>query len=161
MSVKFEGELLITGLEMWIDDLMRSKGADLFRYKGVMAVKEEPTKYIFQGVGMLFSGEQSQFAWGPDETRECRFVFIGRNLNKKELIDGIMACKVPEVLRFKVGDKVGAKRGGGYAPGIVRGLWEDGYPYLIELVDPVTLGPGDGTHVLGPMDNDMFVKARE
>ena len=29
-----------------------------------------------------------------DEVRECRFVFIGRNLDKNELIDGVMACKV-------------------------------------------------------------------
>jgi len=154
-SVKFEGELLVMGLEMWIEELMRTKGADLFRYKGVLAVKDEPAKYIFQGVGMLFSGDFSKFTWGDDEPRECRFVFIGRNLDKQALIDGIMACKVPETLRFNVGDKVAAKRQGGYAPGVVVKQWEDGYPYLIQLED------AEGTQVYGPMDTDMFVKARE
>lgn len=47
VSVKFEGELLVVGLEMWIEDLMRTKGADLFRYKGVLAVKGEKDKYRF------------------------------------------------------------------------------------------------------------------
>ena len=154
-SVKFEGELLIMGLNLWIDELMKTKGADLFRYKGVMAVKSAPAKYIFQGVGMMYSGGFSNFVWEEDEPRECRFVFIGRNLDKKELIDGVMACKVPDTLRFKVGDKVMARRGGGYVPGAIVELWDDGYPYVIELED------GEGTQVLGPMDTDKFVKARE
>jgi hypothetical protein len=47
-------------------------------------------------------------AMGPsfkNETRESRFVFIGRNLDKPELSAGIEACKVGE-LRFKIGDRV-------------------------------------------------------
>ena len=121
--------------ELLEGELMQKKGADLFRYKGVMAVKGENTKFIFQGVGMLFSGNfEKSFKWREDEPRECRFVFIGRNLNKKELIDGVMACKVPETLRFKVGDKVLAKVKG-WQPGTIIGLWDEGYPYLIELED--------------------------
>ena len=95
-QVKFDGELDTRALNRWIGDLIEEKGADLFRYKGVLAVKDVDTKYIFQGVGMLFTGGISEFEWGPDEKRECRFVFIGRNLDKQELIDGVMACKVTE-----------------------------------------------------------------
>jgi len=102
---------------------------------------------------MLFSGNTSDFDWRADEPRECRFVFIGRNLNKKELIDGVMACKVPETLRFKVGDKVFAKVGE-YQPGVIAALWDDGYPYLIQLE-----GENEGA-CYGPMDTDSFVKAR-
>ncbi|KAK3262926.1 hypothetical protein CYMTET_28195 [Cymbomonas tetramitiformis] len=150
VSVKFEGELLVMGLNIWIDDLMRSKGADLFRYKGVLAVKGDDSKYIFQGVGMLYSGGSSEFKWRPDEPRECRFVFIGRNLDKKMLIDGVTACKVPDKLRFKVGDKVLARKGGGYKPGVVTDLWEANYPYSIKL--------DDGSLVYGPVDIDDFVR---
>merc|ERR1711924_165421 len=108
--------------------------------------------YVFQGVGMLFSGDFNQsFQWRADEERECRFVFIGRNLDKKELIDGVMACKVPEVLRFKVGDKVLAKVGG-FQPGKIIGVWEDGYPYAIVL--------DDGSQCYGPLDSDQYVKAQ-
>ena len=42
-------------LEQWINDLIDERGGDLFRYKGVMAVKGMDKKFIFQGVGMLFS----------------------------------------------------------------------------------------------------------
>jgi G3E family GTPase len=155
VSVKFEGELMITGLNMWIGEMISTKGADLFRYKGVMAVHGKARKYIFQGVGMLFNGSFSEIAWGPDEPRECRFVFIGRNLNKQELIDGVMACKVPEKLRFKMFTKVLAKRGQDFVPGIIVGHWEENYPYLIELSDQT------GTLVYAPMDNDKFVKLNE
>jgi len=152
VSVKFEGELFVNGLNEWIDELIGKKGADLFRYKGVMACKGKDTKYIFQGVGMLFKGGFSELAWGPDETRESRFVFIGRNLDKQSLIDGIMACKVPDQLRFKVGDKVSARVQGGYTPGQIIELWDEMYPYVIQL--------DDGRQVYGPMDDDRYVKAR-
>jgi len=152
VSVKFEGELFVNGLNEWIDELIGKKGADLFRYKGVMACKGKDTKYIFQGVGMLFKGGFSELAWGPDETRESRFVFIGRNLDKQSLIDGIMACKVPDQLRFKVGDKVSARVQGGYTPGQIIELWDEMYPYVIQL--------DDGRQVYGPMDDGRYVKAR-
>ena len=61
-------------------------------------------KFVFQGVHMLFDG-QFMDEWAPDEKRETRFVFIGKNLDKEELIQGFLACKVedPE-LRFEVGE---------------------------------------------------------
>ena len=154
VSVKFEGELMVKGLSNWVSELIQTKGADLFRYKGVMAVKGAETKFIFQGVGMLFTGGFSDFEWGPDEPRECRFVFIGRNLDKKELVDGVMACKVTGELRFKVGDEVFARTGRGWEPGIIIELWDEGNPYRIELEDD------EATNLWGPMDDDMFVKPR-
>ena len=157
VSVKFEGELMVKGLSNWVSELIQTKGADLFRYKGVMAVKGAETKFIFQGVGMLFTGGFSDFEWGPDEPRECRFVFIGRNLNKKELIDGVMACKVSGELRFKVGDKVMAMApdGKGWTPGVVIQQWDEGNPYRIELED------GEKTNVWGPIDDDSVVRKRK
>ena len=53
-AVKFEGELLIMAPQMWIDTIIITKRADLFRYQGVMACKGMEQKFIFQGVRMLF-----------------------------------------------------------------------------------------------------------
>jgi G3E family GTPase len=109
-SVKFEGELLHGALSEWISVLLRTKGADLFRYKGVMACKGMNNKFIFQGVGMLFSGGFSNLEWADDEVRECRFVFIGRNLDRDELMAGVNNCRVDNnPLRFSVGDCIFAK----------------------------------------------------
>ena len=53
-SARFLGELNVNKLERWIGELMREKGQDLFRYKGVLAVKGMDQKFVFQGVHMLF-----------------------------------------------------------------------------------------------------------
>jgi len=152
VSVKFEGELLTMALENWIQKLLITKGADLFRYKGVMACKGMPKKFIFQGVGMLFSGDFSDISWGTEEKRECRFVFIGRNLNRHELIDGVNACRVDDKpLRFKPGDPVLA-HAGKWTPGHILMQWDEGNPYRILLAD------GRMGMVWGPMDNDQYVR---
>ncbi|MEC7485011.1 MAG: GTP-binding protein, partial [Candidatus Thermoplasmatota archaeon] len=51
-SMKFEGELNVNKLERYIGKLMREDGENLFRYKGVLAVKGVDEKYVFQGVHM-------------------------------------------------------------------------------------------------------------
>ena len=97
ISYKFEGFLNQHKLNRWIGHIIRTMGADLFRYKGVLSIAGVDDKFVFQGVGMLFSGSFVDSKWGPDEPRECRFVFIGKNLDKKALEDGFLACKCTEV----------------------------------------------------------------
>lgn len=137
VSVKFEGELNFQQLKKWIRKLMKGKANDLFRYKGVLAVKGSGMKYVFQGVHMIFSGNfEKEHKWGDDEARECRFVFIGRNLDRDELEKGIMDCKVGE-LKYEVGRHVMANVAGRWMEGYISSFWDDGYPYAIELVtDP-------------------------
>lgn len=151
-SCKFEGELNVNKLKMWINELMGTKAADLFRYKGVLAVRGIEEKFVFQGVHMIFSGSFSDAKWKAGEPRECRFVFIGRNLDKDALIAGVHACKVEGELRFKVGDIVEANVGK-WTQGKILRLWDDGNPYRIELQDD------DKTNVWGPVDEDAYVRA--
>lgn len=107
-SCKFHGDLNVNKLQDWIRVLIQTKSNDLFRYKGVLSVKGMDKKFVFQGVHMLFSGGFSDDVakWQKDEKRECRFVFIGRNIDKKALEKGFMDCKTPDKLRFKIGDLV-------------------------------------------------------
>ena len=131
----------------------------MFRYKGVLSVAGMDQKFVFQGVGMLFSGGFVAAKWGAEEKRECRFVFIGKNLDKAALLEGFMACKCSEELRFKVGDKVRARVGkemadpDGYCAGTVLKIWDNGNAYRIELHDQKK------TNVYGPIDEDAFVKS--
>jgi len=159
-STKFEGFLNVSKLEMWISEVLREMGANLFRYKGVLSVAGMDRKFVFQGVGMLFAGGFVDEKWKSGEKRENRFVFIGRDLDKKKLIDGFMECQCSQELRFKVGDKVKAMVGKnkasdaeGYCLGIILKTWENGNCYRIELQD------GDKTNVWGPIDEDTYVKA--
>merc|ERR1712238_540494 len=105
------------------------------------------------GVHMLFDGDFSDIRWKTGENRECRFVFIGRNLDKAALVEGFMKCKVEGPLRFSVGDAVECRMGAGlYKPGRVLKLWDEGNPYRIKLSDT------RGTNVFGPVDEDEFVR---
>ena len=150
-SSKFEGELNVNKLERWIGELMQTKAEDLFRYKGVLAVKGMDQKFVFQGVHMLFGGDFNQEIglWKDSEKRECRFVFIGRNLDHAALEAGLMECKA-EDLRFEVGDMVYANIGE-FTKGKILKCWDQGNPYRVEIQDE------DRTNVWVPIDSDDYV----
>ena len=151
-SYKFVGELNVNKLQAWIGKLMREQGEDLFRYKGVLAVKGMDAKFVFQGVHMLFGGEFSEEIglWKEGEERECRFVFIGRDLDPEALQQGLMACQAEE-LRFNVGDTVYANIGE-FTKGRILKCWDEGNPYRVEIQND------EKTNVWVPIDNDNYVR---
>ena len=75
----------------WINDISQVQGPNILRSKGILAFKDEPRRFVFQGVHMILDGDL-QRDWKPDETRESRLVFIGRDLNENELRKGFEAC---------------------------------------------------------------------
>jgi len=77
--------------QRWMGDLVAWRGPDILRSKGILAFKNEPRRFVFQGVHMLLDGDL-QRAWKKDEPRESRLVFIGRNLNRDELQAGFERC---------------------------------------------------------------------
>ena len=151
-SYKFVGELNVNKLQSWIGQLMREQGEDLFRYKGVLAVKGMDAKFVFQGVHMLFGREFSEEIglWKEGEERECRFVFIGRDLDPEALQQGLMACQAEE-LRFNVGDTVYANIGE-FTKGRVLKCWDEGNPYRVEIQNE------EKSNVWVPIDNDNYVR---
>lgn len=151
-SYRFAGELNVNKLQSWIGKLMREQGEDLFRYKGVLAVKGMDAKFVFQGVHMLFGGEFSEEIglWKKGEERECRFVFIGRDLDPEALQQGLMACQA-EKLRFKRGDTVYANIGE-FTKGKILKCWDEGNPYRVEIQNR------ERSNVWVPIDNDNYVR---
>merc|ERR1712061_966914 len=91
VGLDLEGEVVQQKLNEWIGWLLKEKGVDLFRSKGVLAVKGMKQKFVFQAIHMLFANSQ-EGAWGPEEERRCKMVFIGKNLNREELTTGFMKC---------------------------------------------------------------------
>jgi G3E family GTPase len=85
------GELDPSRFEQWITRLLRTRGPDLFRTKGVLALKGRPNRFVFQGVHMLFDGDDGK-PWGAGESRASELVFIGRNLDRAELDEGLRWC---------------------------------------------------------------------
>ena len=88
-----KGEVDQKKLNDWLGTILKEKGADLFRTKGVLAVKGMKEKFVFQAVHMAFTGSP-QRPWGPDEERVCKLTFIGKNINREELEVNFRKCLV-------------------------------------------------------------------
>jgi G3E family GTPase len=58
------------------------------RYKGILNILDLDRRVVLQGIHM-WMGATPGAAWKPDEARETKLVFIGRNLPKDLLIDGL------------------------------------------------------------------------
>lgn len=78
-------------LSTWLGALLQKRGNDIFRMKGIFNVEGADQRFIFQGVHMLFEGKADR-AWGPNEERKSQFVFIGRNLDRREIEAGFRSC---------------------------------------------------------------------
>lgn len=78
-------------LSAWVNELLQTKGPDIFRMKGILNMAGEANRYVFQGVHMIFDG-RSDRPWKPDEPRRSELVFIGRNLDEAKLRQEFRAC---------------------------------------------------------------------
>jgi G3E family GTPase len=87
VGIRFEGAISMIMLQEFISELMKTKGVDLFRYKGILDIKGSNKKYVYQGVHMLWGGTLTE-EWAEGEKRENIGVFIGRNLNRETIIAG-------------------------------------------------------------------------
>jgi G3E family GTPase len=90
VGIRAPGDLDEKKLSDWLGTLLRTKGQDIFRMKGVLAVKGRAMRFVFQGVHMLMDGRPGR-EWG-DEPRMNTLVFIGRNLDRAELNEGFKSC---------------------------------------------------------------------
>jgi G3E family GTPase len=73
----------------WLSYLLQSRGQDILRMKGVLNLRGEARRYVFHGVHMVFDG-QLERPWNGE--RRSRLVFIGRNLDRREIEAGFESC---------------------------------------------------------------------
>ena len=78
-------------LSGWLTDLVAKQGRDILRAKGIIDVKGEDRRFVFQAVHMLLEGDL-QRVWQPNEPRYSRLIFIGRNLDSKALQQAFDSC---------------------------------------------------------------------
>jgi len=90
VGIILEGDLIMGKLNQWMGGLLREKGADIYRMKGVLSVHGMDNRFVFQGVHMIFNGNPAQ-PWGDDK-RINKIVFIGKKLNREELETGLKSC---------------------------------------------------------------------
>jgi G3E family GTPase len=75
----------------WLNETLQAQGPDILRAKGILDVKGDERRLVFQAVHMLLEGDW-QRPWRDGEPRYSRMVFIGRNLDEAALKRGFEAC---------------------------------------------------------------------
>lgn len=159
-----DGELDLDLVNAWLSKILQTAGNDVFRMKGILAVKYAKRRFVYHSVHMIFNGGFEE-PWAEGEPRQSKMVFIGRNLNAKEMGQAFNAClatpanldKKKAALRFDVGDRVECNCGG-WAPGtVVAQLYRDekmapGFvaPYQIQL--------DMGRLIWAPKDDDRCIR---
>ncbi len=91
LSFRIDGDVDPEKFMPWINDLTQIDGPSILRAKGILAFKDEPKRFVFQGVHMILDGDL-QRDWKPEETRSSRMVFIGRDLDEAKIRQGFLAC---------------------------------------------------------------------
>ncbi len=74
-----------------MQNVVATDGANILRSKGILAFKDDPDRFVFQGVHMILDGDH-QRPWKPDEPQVSRIVFIGRHLPTEKLESGFLSC---------------------------------------------------------------------
>jgi G3E family GTPase len=90
VGISAPGDLDADRMNEWLRELLMTQGPDIFRMKGILSIKGEAKRFVFQGVHMQFDG-RSDRPWGA-EPRHNSLIFIGRNLDRARLNAGFRAC---------------------------------------------------------------------
>jgi len=75
----------------WMQELVAKEGPNILRLKGILAFRDDPDRFVLQGVHMMLDGDH-QRPWKNGEARESRLVFIGRNLPEETIRQGFEGC---------------------------------------------------------------------
>lgn len=74
----------LSKLSKMMETLLCHYADNLLRYKGILAIKHQPCRLIFQGVQRLYSADWDR-EWQAGETRQGVMVFIGLHLPEEEI----------------------------------------------------------------------------
>ena len=91
LSLKTDKPLSADKFFPWMQELVAKDGPAILRLKGILAFKDDPERFVLQGVHMILDGDH-QRPWKDGETRTSRMVFIGRNLPVDTITQGFAGC---------------------------------------------------------------------
>ncbi len=78
-------------LEDFLGAIVQVYGPKMLRYKGVLNMKGSDRKVIFQGVHQLMGSDLGP-KWAPGEEKGSKMVFIGIDMPKEILLQGLEQC---------------------------------------------------------------------
>jgi len=90
VGFKVSGEVDIAKFQAFLATL---KPEEIYRSKGIMKIKDDMRKFVFHAVHDIVDNEFSDYLWEEEDAPYVnKIVFIGRNLDRKELKKGFLSC---------------------------------------------------------------------
>lgn len=83
-SIIIDDPVTDQGFDDWLNDLVRRKGPNLLRVKGIVFLDGIPNPFVFHGVQNVFDPPVIVKDW-PDRDQTSRVVIIARDIPKSEL----------------------------------------------------------------------------
>jgi G3E family GTPase len=78
--------------QAWFGKLLRERGQDILRSKGILDFAGQDERFVVHAVHMLTDGSPLG-PWPAGKPRGSKLVFIGRDLGQMGLAEGFAACK--------------------------------------------------------------------
>lgn len=93
MVLHHAGDVDVGLMGSFVEDLLLRHGNDMLRYKGVLAVRGEDRRLVFQGVHRITGFDYGR-DWAAGEARETTIVVIGRRLDEAAITAAFrLACR--------------------------------------------------------------------
>ncbi len=90
VAIEIPGLFDMNKINTWLSVFLEVQGSDIYRMKGVVGIKGEDHRIVFQGVHMMY-GSQAGKPWGKEEPVN-RMVFIGKNLDEFYIRKSFESC---------------------------------------------------------------------
>lgn len=78
-------------VEAWLTEIIRDLGANIYRSKGILHIKGQAKRVVFQGVQTMFDAKPDRL-WNVGERRLSQLVFIGKDLDEAKIRRGFAGC---------------------------------------------------------------------
>ena len=78
-------------METWLSEVIRDLGANIYRSKGILQIKGQAKRVVFQGVQTMFDAKPDRL-WNVGERRLSQIVFIGKDLDEAKIRRGFAEC---------------------------------------------------------------------
>jgi G3E family GTPase len=106
VSLVFDRPFNPDRLKTYLAALVDKSGDDIFRLKGIVDVALEDRRFVLQGVHRLVEFKPAD-RWNTP-SRSSKFVFIGRDLDRGMLLDGLSQCVSDGLLADEAGHQEAA-----------------------------------------------------
>lgn len=92
LSFTIPGDFKMDSFSWWLDSFIFYNANNILRIKGILSLENMQHKIVLQSVGNNYQVLQGT-AWQEEEVRASRLVFIGSNLDQKELEKNLLQLR--------------------------------------------------------------------